>query len=207
MVVTTSAPVTDIRPVRDRAELEKVFDLLQRQLPRSIGASPGSSGDLFRRFPADKRLMVAAFIDGDPVGGALAFRNDDGCVTLRVIGVVDAFRHRGVGRRLVERVETEAGVLGVEGLAVGTDGAVGFWYHLGYRPNLLLQWVYDAELCDAESEAVLGGPLAGMSHRRSAFSDIPQLLVELDEPRLGLRHRVRAMVTGCHVGFMMTKPV
>jgi DNA-binding transcriptional MerR regulator len=39
----------------------------------------------------------------------------------------------------------------------------------------------------------------------SFFNDVPQLFVELDEPRLDLRHDLRETVTGCHVGFMMSK--
>lgn len=52
--------------------------------------------------------MVVAGAEGRPVSGALAFRNDHGVVVLRILAVVDAFRHRGIGRRLVERVESEA---------------------------------------------------------------------------------------------------
>jgi len=52
---------------------------------------------------------------------------------------------------------------------------------------------------------VLTGPLSGLRHWRSSFNDIPQLFVELDEPRLDLLNAVRDMVSGCHVGFMMSK--
>lgn len=82
---------------------------------------------------------------------------------------------------------------------------MGFWYQQGYTPGLLFQWVYDAELCEQESDAVLGGPLAGLRYWRSSFNEVPQLYVELDEPRLDLRKAVGDMVTGCHVGFMMAK--
>ena len=126
-------------------------------------------------------------------------------MTLRIIGVIPAFRHRGIGRRLSERVEAEARRLGAHSVALGTEEAVGFWYHLGYTPNLLFQWVYDADLYETETDAMLNGPLAALHFWRSTFNDIPQLFVELDEPRLDLRHQVREVVTGCHVGFMMSK--
>lgn len=198
----------EIQTVLDRVELEEVFNLILigGQLAKPIRAGDDHRfGDLDTHFPADQALMLVARSDGRTVGGALAFRTDDGWATLRMVAVVDAFRHRGIGRRLVERVETEARQLGVEGIALGSDQAVGFWYHLGYTPNLLFQWVGEAERCEQESEAVLEEPLAGLRHWRSSFNGVPQLYVELDEPRLDLRHRVGDMVSGCHVGFMMAK--
>ena len=94
----------------------------------------------------------------------------------------------------------------MEALGLGTDDdPVGFYFRLGYTPHLLLQWVYDPERYEQESNAVLSGPLAGLPHWRSSFNDVPQLFVELDRPRLDVRDMVRDMVSGCHVGFMMSK--
>lgn len=203
---TRGATMVEIRPVEDRDELRQVFDLLGAEVVQRIDASDFRYGDLNSHFPADKALMVVAVAEGRAVGGALAFRNDNGWVTLRTIAVVVEFRHRGIGRRLVEWIEAEARLLGVEAIGLGTDEPdVGFYFHLGYTPNLLFQWAYDVELHEEESEAVMAGPLAGLRHWRSSFNDIPQLFVELDEPRLDLRNAVRDMVGGCHVGFMMSK--
>ena len=52
---------------------------------------------------------------------------------------------------------------------------------------------------------MLTGPLAGLYFWRSSFNDIPQLFVELDEPRIDLRHQVREDGSGWHVGSMMSK--
>lgn len=52
---------------------------------------------------------------------------------------------------------------------------------------------------------MLNGPLSGLYVWRSSFNGVPQLFVELDEPRLDLRHEVREAVTGCHVGFIIFK--
>lgn len=203
---TRGATMVEIRPVEGADELRQVFDLLGAELPEPIDRSDFRFRDLDSHYPADRPLMVVAKAEGRLVGGALAFRNDHNWVTLRTIAVVEAFRHRGIGGRLVERVESEARLLGVESIGLGTDEPeVGFYFHLGYTPNLLFQWVYYAELHERESEAVLGGPLAGMRHWRSSFNGVPQLFVELDEPRLDLRNTVRDMVSGGHVGFMMSK--
>ena len=203
---TRGATMVEIRPVRDRDELRRVFDLVGGEVSPSIDTSDFRFRDLDSHFPSDRPLMVVAEAEDRSVGGALAFRNDNGVVTLRIIAVVEAFRHRGIGRRLVERVETEARLLGVETMGLGTDDhEVGFYFHLGYTPNLLFQWAFDAERYEQESETVLAGPLAGLRHWRSSFNAIPQLFVELDEPRLDLRNAVQEMVSGCHVGFVMFK--
>jgi hypothetical protein len=151
--------------------------------------------------------MLVAVEHGTPVGGALAFRNPDGSATLRIAAVLEEWRGRGVARRLVEGVETAARGLGVDRIGLGTDEAVEFWFHLGYQPRLLLQWGYDPDRYDAESQAVLSGPLTGMRYRPSSFKGTPQLFVELDEPRPDLRGLVDDMTSGCHVGFMMSKPL
>ncbi len=202
---TRGATAIEVRAVGDLADLRAAFDLAGAQLPEPIDGGDHRIDDLVEHFDADQPLMVVATADGNVVGSALAFRNDNATVTLRIIGVVRAFRHRGIGRRLVERVEAEARRLGAHSMALGTDEAVGFWYHLGYTPNLLFQWVYDADRYETETDAMLRGPLGGLHFWRSSFNDVPQLFVELDEPRLDLRHEVRGAVTGCHVGFMMSK--
>lgn len=202
---TRGVTMVEVRPVEDREELGRLFDLLGAQLPQPIDSGDFRFGDLDSRFPQDRSLMLAAIAETRPVGGALGFRNDNGVVTLRIIAVVEAFRHQGIGRRLVERIESEARILGVDRIGLGTDDAVGFWFHLGYTPNLLFQWVYDRAEYERESEELLTGPLSGLHHWRSAFNDVPQLFVELDEPRLDMLTTVRESVEGCHVGFMMSK--
>ena len=202
---TRGSTAMEVRPVRDERELRAVFDVVGAQLPERIDSSDRGFDDLLARFPADQHMMIAAAVDDELVGGALAFRNDNGAVTLRIIGVASEFRHRGIGRRLVGRVEAEARRLGCHTVALGTDEAVGFWFHLGYSPHLLFQWVYDEDLYEAESEAVLNGPLSGLHFWHSSFNDVPQLFVELDEPRLDLRRTLRETVVGCHVGFVMLK--
>ncbi len=95
--------------MRELAEVSAAFDLAGAQLPEPIDRGDHRIDDLVQRFAADQPLMVVATAERKVVGGAaLAFRNDNGAVTLRIIGVIPSFRHRGIGRRLVERVEAEA---------------------------------------------------------------------------------------------------
>ncbi len=166
---TRGATAIEIRAVRDLADLRAAFDLAGAQLAEPIGSGDHRIDDLVERFAADQPLMGT--VGGNVVGGALGFRNDNGAVTLRIIGVIPAFRHRGIGRRLVERVEAEARRLGGHSVALGTDEAVGFWYHLGYTPNLLFQWVYDADLVQRPMRCSTGRSRACTSggHRSTAF--------------------------------------
>jgi GNAT superfamily N-acetyltransferase len=197
--------MVEVRPVEDRDELRRLFDVLGAEVAERIDSRDFRFGDLDTHFPDDRRLMLAAIAEDGPVGGALAFRNDDNSAVLRIIAMVEGFRHRGIGRRLVERIESEARLLGMEAVGLGTDEAVSFWFHLGYTPNLLFQWVYEPEEYEREFEALLTGPLRRLHHWRSSFNDTPQLFVELDEPRLDLLATVRDAVEGCHVGLMMSK--
>lgn len=82
---------------------------------------------------------------------------------------------------------------------------MGFWHHLGCVLHLLFQWVFEPSRHQVESAAVLAGPLVGRRHWRSSFNDVPQLFVELDEPRLDLRDKLGRELNGCHVGFVMIK--
>lgn len=131
--------MVDIRALDGLEELRIAFDLAGAQLPEPVSSIDFRFGDLVAHYPADRPIMLRAMADGRDVGAALATRTDDGWATLRIIGVVAEFRHRGIGGRLVERIESEARILGVEGIALGTVDVVGFWFHLGYTPNLLFQ--------------------------------------------------------------------
>lgn len=87
--------MVEIRPVESREELRRVFDIVGGEVIPRIDTSDFRFRDLDSHFPADRPLMVVAVAGGRPVGGALAFRNDNGVATLRMIAVVDAFRTAG----------------------------------------------------------------------------------------------------------------
>ncbi|GAA2759333.1 GNAT family N-acetyltransferase [Actinopolymorpha rutila] len=126
-----------IRSVESEQELVGAFDVLGAQFPKPFTHEDRRFADLARRFPQDASMMLVVEDGGRLVGGALAFRGGEagpGCdVTLRIIALVPEHRGRGIGRRLVERVEQEATRLGVRGIGLGADEAVGFYQHLGYR--------------------------------------------------------------------------
>jgi GNAT superfamily N-acetyltransferase len=126
-----------IRPVGSEQELVRAFDVLGAQFQKPLRHEDRQFVDLARRFPEDSALMLVVEDDGQLVGGALAFRGGEagpGCdVTLRIIALLPEHRGRGLGRRLVERIEREATRLGVRGIGLGADEAVGFYQNLSYR--------------------------------------------------------------------------
>ncbi|MET9021783.1 GNAT family N-acetyltransferase [Actinopolymorpha sp. NPDC004070] len=126
-----------IRSVESEQELVRSFDVLGAQFPRPLTHQDRRFTDLARRFPQDRSMMLIAEDEEQVVGGALAFRAGEGgpsCdVTLRIIALLPEHRGKGLGRQLVECIEQEAARLGVRGIGLGADEAVGFYQHLGYR--------------------------------------------------------------------------
>jgi GNAT superfamily N-acetyltransferase len=133
-----------IRPVASLQELAQTFDLLGAQLPQPLTHRDRRFAELARRFPADRTLMLVAEDQGGIVGGALAFRTGAAApacgVTLRLIAVTPAHLGRGLGRRLVEEVETATVRLGAREISLGASGAErGFYLHLGYSGRARLR--------------------------------------------------------------------
>lgn len=122
-----------IRPVGSLEELVDVFDVIGAQLPQRLTHDYRRFADLVRRLAEDRGLMLVVEDQGRIIGGALAFRRNPGGVTLRIIGLEASARRRGLGRRLVEKIEQQAARLGVGTISLGADDAVGFYTHLGYR--------------------------------------------------------------------------
>ena len=72
---TRGVTMVGVRPVADRAELARTFDLTGGELAKPLDASDRRFEDLDGRFPQDRPLMVVAETEERAVGGALAFRN------------------------------------------------------------------------------------------------------------------------------------
>ncbi len=72
--------------MRELAEAGAAFDLAGGQLPESTDSGDHRIDDLVQCFPTDQPFMVVATAERNVAGGVLAFRNDNGAVTLRIIG-------------------------------------------------------------------------------------------------------------------------
>jgi len=78
-------------------------------------------------------LVIATTGTGDICGGAFAIRSGSDGALLATIGVRTTHRGIGLGRRLVEHIETACTRLGITGIVLGAvPEARPFYRHLGY---------------------------------------------------------------------------
>jgi ribosomal protein S18 acetylase RimI-like enzyme len=104
---------------------------------------------------AGHREMFVADADGRPVGLVSINEREEraGFLHLFALDVAEPLRRRGIGTRLIGRVETEAGARGLAGvyLEVGTDNVTArrLYEGLGYKQDgspFLNSWnVYDSD--------------------------------------------------------------
>ncbi|HEX7247378.1 MAG TPA: GNAT family N-acetyltransferase [Actinomycetota bacterium] len=69
----------------------------------------------------DPTLMVMAFVAGEPAGVSVNFRADDGAGWVGELGVLSAFRRRGVARALLARSFAELEARGHHEVRLGVD--------------------------------------------------------------------------------------
>lgn len=100
--------------------------------PRRSAPSHGLE-TLKARLEEDRTLMLVAERDGEIVGGALGLRVG-GAVKVDVIALKPELRGIGIGRRLMEAIETEAVRLGASAIYLGGANAEnrGFYWRLGF---------------------------------------------------------------------------
>jgi DNA-binding transcriptional MerR regulator len=160
--------------------------------------------DLRRALTEESDLLLGAYDDGSVIGAALGFLHGGDWATLRGFGLTDDVAAR---QELLAAFEAAAATRGAIGVALGggDEDDVAFYVANGYRTQLLLQWVHDAAVFDAEVEQLLAGPLEGAEHSRSSFNGVPQLFVVLDEPNPTTRAVVTDLVEGAHVGYCMVR--
>lgn len=195
-----------VRPVDTAEELASAFDLAGAQVRVPIHHTDHNRfEEIAGAFPTDRELLIVAEADHETIGVALGFRPDADNVTLRLLGVLPAYRDQGVGRSLLESFEAGALRLGASRISLGAGEDIGFYVRNGYQTMLLVQWVYDEARFEQEAAAILDGPAAGMASRRSSFRDVPQLFIDLDEPNPAIRATVAESASGAHVGYCMTK--
>jgi GNAT superfamily N-acetyltransferase len=126
-------PEIQIRAVSNATELREVFLRIGRQFDRPRDETDLSLKQLLQHYPADASLMIVATGSRQFAGGALALRDDNGDVLLKILGVDRAFRGRGVGTLLVKQIEHHAGLIGAARIYFGIiKGTEEFYRSLGY---------------------------------------------------------------------------
>ena len=126
-----------LRPVASLDELARTLDVIGAQMIPRLTRHDRRFGELARRFPDDRPLMLVAEDQGRIVGGALGFRkvrHGASGVTLRMIGLEPSARGQGLGRRLMQRLELAAGLLDAPAINLGGASAASkrFYERMGY---------------------------------------------------------------------------
>lgn len=127
-----SAASSEIRAPRSPGELEDYFQLRWRLLRAPWGQPPGSERDqleaqAIHRLACDPRGRVVA------VGRLHRVANDAKRGQIRYMAVDPNWRGRGLGRSLLESLEVEARMLGLERIELNArEAAAGFYARHGY---------------------------------------------------------------------------
>lgn len=123
-----------LRRVASRAELRSAVESVMAMFPPPVPTMDEDRfAELDRAFDTDRPMMLVIESRGRLVGGVFGFRSDAGS-TLRLLAVHEAFRRRGLGRRLVQTFEVAAMELGVRSIALGPNpDAKAFYERLGFH--------------------------------------------------------------------------
>lgn len=129
-----------------------------------VGAYPEAGATHFSLDPAEvsdgRGVFLVIYLEGNPVGCGAVRLIDPGTAELKRMYVSPAARGRGLGRRLVAALETEARALGVRRLVLETgirqSAALALYRATGFEPIPL----YGEYLCSPETSLCLGKVLA-----------------------------------------------
>jgi DNA-binding transcriptional MerR regulator/ribosomal protein S18 acetylase RimI-like enzyme len=206
--VKENAVTVIIRAADSLAELTEAFDVAGAQCDPVIDHTDERRFSALRdAYPDQRSLLLVAEVEGAVAGAAMGFLTPLSGATLRILAVESRYRQQGVGRALLRQFEAGAARLGVRRISLGADDEAGFYVRHGYQMMLLLQWVYEPHRYEADIKALVNGPARGMQSRRSSFSGVPQLFIDLDEPNPTVTAQVRDAAAGAHVGYCMTRVI
>lgn len=114
-------------------ELNQAIKLLNKNLYRRNRAF------LRKKFKANSKLFIGLFIN-DKIEGFICGFPRAGYLLLSQLALNKKFRKKGFGKKLVRFFEKNAGKK-YKTIKVGAeDNALGFYYSLGYKPFLLIQY-------------------------------------------------------------------
>lgn len=130
-----------IDDIKNINELDAVLTLIQKIFPPTV------SDDVYkysRNFWIDKMNELPELLlyakDGDTVCGSVFAWNDNGGITVAHCGIDNAYRKRGLGRKLMLEIEKRVKAFGFNGIALGSvEEAEAFYEKLGYTGTLLVQ--------------------------------------------------------------------
>ncbi|HVX47447.1 MAG TPA: GNAT family N-acetyltransferase [Mycobacteriales bacterium] len=127
-----------IRPVSSIDELTTAVEVIYAQVADMISQNSPHYRDVPKYFPTYQELMLVAELDGEIVGAILGYGPEEGpvgqfSVLVKGLGVSEQQRGRGLGRLLLEELETRAAAMGAVEVHLGAvPSARAFYTRLGY---------------------------------------------------------------------------
>ncbi len=115
--------------------VERYFEELAERFPSGFDAGrslPAAASEM----TAPRGTFLVGMVDGEPVAGGGIKGLEPGVGSIKRMWVDPSMRGLGVGRRMLERIEEEAGELGMTTLRLETNGvlkeAIGLYRSSGY---------------------------------------------------------------------------
>ena len=124
-------PVTRyiFRLVRSAGDLRIVWNVCAAPVRHHMKHEARHMEDMVSHYPAARGTMIAVEHEGETIGGALGYAG-----SLCIIGLEEAHRRRGLGRRLLQTFEVQATTSGWRMISLGSDPEnKRFFERLGYH--------------------------------------------------------------------------
>lgn len=189
-----------ITHAKNKSELHAVLDFTEgifgqgEQFDRAIWEA---------RLHLHPELIVFAQINGQVVGIAPSFLEDNGNVTVGAIAVDRRYRMKGIASALMVEVERQSKAIGARMVALGAnEAAEDFYQKLGYIGQLLIQ----SEKCTADEMLALN-PGYPVAFTNVYDGKIHQLCLRLDMPDRELQQRYESSLEGCYTQTMFWKNI
>jgi len=122
-----------IRTPKTKEEFKAYYALRYRVLREPLGQPHGSEKDDYE--PISQHYMAVDTTTGHIVGAVKLFEKETGVGQYSHLAVAEAYQGRGVGRMLIDTVESRSRELGYTKLGTLTRlTATGFYEKCGYKP-------------------------------------------------------------------------
>lgn len=119
----------EIRPPKNKEELEQCFELRYKILRKPWDQQRGTEKDELEY----SSFHIAAFDDGKVVGTARLQKIVPKVARIRYMAVDEGYRNRGIGAKMLNRIEEEAKKWDIEKIKMNArENAVGFYKKHGY---------------------------------------------------------------------------
>ncbi len=202
MAAQADRPI-EIRGAASAAEVDAAIAVLDSILGSVRGwrMTRAQHREMYRATPD----LLSIAVEQNRIIGAVGC---DGVSGIGTVGIVEDYRGRGLGRRLLERAEGILRHRGATAAALGSvDGAVDFYLSCGYNPQLLVQFAPEANDPEAIITELLSGVLAGREVFRTEWQGHPQLWLQDRSVDWALKRRIEGVATGVVPGYVMSKPL